>query len=176
MDSKEDLIPLKSLRTSAGPTNLIPPVLIGKWSLNGAISEIRSDDRFYEYQTFAYSLTNAGNTLSWSGWTFSRLFGSTSDIVGVWEGVTSPGEELNLRSNGTFTWQVYPGGEYFGDYVYDPNNTTATTAEMRATISTSGSDMTFHPPYGLPINATWSVNEPYLTLDFSGTQYVYTRA
>ncbi|NNE99195.1 MAG: hypothetical protein HKN25_09275 [Pyrinomonadaceae bacterium] len=177
MEPKLSKQPIESVRaiSKKAPQNLIPAALIDKWDLNGRIYEFRNDDRYYVYDTFNYLLTNGGNTLEWSGWEFSRLFGDTGDIIGVWEGVDVPGEELNLRGNGTYTWQIEPGSEYFGDFTYDSGNLTATAAEMRATVSTSGSDISFYPPYGLPIDATWSISEPYLTLDFSGTQYVYER-
>ncbi|MCP3888512.1 MAG: hypothetical protein GY702_06520 [Desulfobulbaceae bacterium] len=164
---------IKEMRKQLERKGDIPTELIGYWRAYGNRYEFRDDGRYYVWAlNKPYQLIESGMVLVYSGIRYERVYGEPSELIGVWVLEDDPAEEWYLRHDGTYNIH-WSDEEYFGEYSY--NDTEITSCEMACLYNNSSGVLTIDPPYSPILEATWTLDEPYLTIiDPFGTT-VYSR-
>ncbi|RRS30977.1 MAG: hypothetical protein P794_05000 [Epsilonproteobacteria bacterium (ex Lamellibrachia satsuma)] len=119
-----------------------PSGLTGKWKAvnTGETMEITGQCLYYLIGTYPYSFPDP-NTLHYGRDTFyQRVSGNPGFLIGMWRN-EEIGEELIFREDGTYSSKWTGGEAYSGTYT--ATETLITTSEMRATLKTDGSNITW---------------------------------
>ena len=138
----------------------LPNELVGVWTVAGAGTSVEFKANGYYYTVDSpkpYSINLAGTKLTWGGVIYDRIDMTPGpDVVGVWLDPAAD-EEINLRSNGTYSIHFRLTKEdYFGSFTYDLAN--IAISELRAIVTTNGGLITFDPPYGVPSSGVYQIN------------------
>lgn len=154
--------------------NIIPTEIVGTYTIDGYPTkyEFRDDGKYFVLDRQPYQLIESGMTLVYGGVRYSRLYGDTNSLIGVWLLESDPTEEWNLRSDGSYTYH-FSGFEYFGEYTFDTKK--MNTKELRAIMSESAGTLTFDPPYALSVSGTWSIVDSKLAISFPSGDVVYNK-
>ena len=151
---------------------MFDPKLKGTWKLKGATTPFRTyrvDDLgkyFFALPASSFAFVDMGNAFEWGGLRHSLQLGSPGVLVAVWT-ADDGGEEVHFRADGSATVHWSPTEEYFGNYELQDGDTKLWYEEFRSVLSTSGSLITFDPPYAqnqqyqYTVTATdWVLSDP----------------
>lgn len=158
--------------------------LIGVWQ--GATSTIRfAEDGFlYRLGSAPASVSMDGSELTESGKVYVRIYGSGTDIVGVWSHTeASDGftwvEEINYRDDGTYLGSWTKDGMFdsifSGYYTFAGGSLAKEERRALVTTGTAGAiDLDY--PYDLDEEGTYDFGaNGDLTLTVNGTATVFTK-
>lgn len=147
-------------------------LLKGTWKLKGAAAPYRTyrvDDHgryFFASPAAPFTFVDAGQAFEWGGLRHSLKLGTPNNLVGVWD-ADAGGEEIHFRADGSATIHWSSTEEYFGNYELQNGDTELWYEEFRSVISTTGSIITFDPPYAqnqqylYSVSATnWDLTDP----------------
>lgn len=156
--------------------NSVDNALLGDWMYGTTKYEIRNDGSYLVHGINPYRLENGGARLVWGPMVFLRLSGDSTQVAGHWlsDGLD---EDVLLRTDGTYVWHTI--GE-LDDAIgeWSTVGTNIESAELRATVATSGSDIEFDGFYSGTETGTYALSngDQTLTITFaSGLTVVYTR-
>ena len=166
--------PILDFRDQTTQTPL-DPRLVGLWSAQGRTYEIRADGSYFVQESLPFSLTSGGQRLDWGGMLFDRLSGDPAEVSGHWLS-TGQDEDVLMRTDGTYVWHVansFP--DALGEWAVAGNR--IDSAELRASITTSGSEISFDAVFGGTSTGTYALGngDQTLTVTLGGTPVVFTR-
>ena len=161
---------------SSAATTGLDPKLVGTWTAQGRTYEIRADGSYFVREALAYALSPDGQRLDWGPMVFDRLSGDAAGVAGHWI-TPAQDEDVLMRADGTYVWHIansFP--DALGEWAVATGK--IESAELRATISTSGSDISFDAVFGGTSTGSYALTnaDQTLTVELGGVSVIYTRA
>lgn len=137
------------------------PDLPGLWFIPGQETtyEVLADGTYHVADPeVPVAFARGGTVMAWGDMTLTRLDGIGDTVVGRWK-ARSSGEEWMFRGDGRYSVNWGPDQGTSGIWILSEDGDSLWTRERRATLTTTGAEVTFEPVDGPPLTYAYTVSD-----------------